>query len=130
MTGCSVPGSGGVSVSWYLTVCSDERYTAFTDTSRALELLSGFSELRPTGAMSFSSVQPWVSVQLHACDSSGNYASDGSFIARINLVELVCSYDAGPDWCERLAARIADALGWKVFENDDQRQIHPPAQMF
>jgi hypothetical protein len=87
-------------VSWYLTVRSDEQYTVFadtvfTDTAQLLEWLIGLPELRPTGAMGFSSVQPWVSVQLHACDSRGNYAHNGSFLARVNLVELLSSAGSG-----------------------------------
>jgi hypothetical protein len=109
-----------------LTIASDAQYTGFTDTARLFKFLATLPELNQTGPFSFGSSEPWVSVVVAACDSRGNYAHNGEFIPQVNVVELICAYTAPTEWCEALAVRIADALGWKVFGHDEGRQIHPP----
>ena len=70
---------------------------------------------------------PWVSVALAACDSAGCYASDGRFVPRVNVVEMVCEYGGDSAWYETLAARIAGFLGWSVLADHEERQVWPPA---
>jgi hypothetical protein len=114
-------------MSWYLTIRSapDSRFAA---TAPLVEFLAAMPELRQTGPVAFGPAdgQPWVSVILAACSPAGNYASDGAFLPRANVVELVCSYSGDPAWYESLAARIARFLGWSAFA--DERQVWPPAE--
>ena len=117
-------------MSWYLTIRLDERYSQFTDTARLLEVLRGLFELEQTGDMTFGSVEPWVSVRLLVCDSSGNYSymqPSPPFVSQVNMVELVCAYTADPAWCERLALHIAGVLAWEGVEDSEERRLSSPS---
>jgi len=65
-------------------------------------------------AYEFNPGLPWLRVVLAECDSNGNYAVDGRYSARINVVQLICSDSNDPDWYLALANRIATFLGWHL----------------
>src|SRR5689334_14073920 len=87
-------------MSWYLTIRSDPDYSRFAATAPLVEFLAAMPELRQTGPVAFeaASGEPWLAVILAACSPAGNYASDGAFLPRVNVVELVCSYSDDPAW--------------------------------
>lgn len=116
-------------MSFYLTIRSDARYTAFAATAPLVGFLAALPELQQTGPAAFESAagRPWAAVVLAACDPNGNYVSDGTFLPRFNVVELVCSYSGDPAWYDALAGRIAGFLGWSAFEAKKERQVWPPA---
>ncbi|HET6572853.1 MAG TPA: hypothetical protein VFG68_04565 [Fimbriiglobus sp.] len=115
-------------MSWYLTIRSDARYSAFAATDRLVEFLAAMPELRQTGPVDFQAAdgQPWVAVMMAACSPEGNYATDGEFLPRVNVVELVCSSSGDPEWYDALAGRIAAFLGWSAFVDHEERQVWPP----
>lgn len=117
-------------MSWYLTIRSDAEYSRSVETAALVELLATLPELRQTGPVAFASAPgaPWVAVTLAACRPDGGYASDGSFLPRVNVVELVCSSSGDPAWYESLAGRIAAFLGWSAFEDAENRQVWPLAE--
>jgi hypothetical protein len=110
-----------------LTIRSDARYSAFAATAPLVEFLSAMPELRQTGPVAFEAADghPWVAVIMAAGSPEGNYASDGAFLPRVNVVELVCSHSGDPAWYDALAGRIAGFLGWSAFENHEGRQVWP-----
>lgn len=117
-------------VAWYLTIRSDARYSSFATTAPLFEFLAAVPELRQTGPVEFQSAdgQPRVAVMMAACSQEGNYATDGQFHRRVNVVELVCSYSGDPAWYDALAGRIAAFLGWSAFEDHAERQVWPPPE--
>ncbi len=117
-------------MSWYLTISSDARYSAFAETPPLVEFLAARPELRQTGPLVFEAAegQPWVSIVLAACRPDGGYASDGAILPHVNVVEMVCSDSGDRDWYDTLAGRIAGFLGWSAFEDHEGRQVWPPSQ--
>ncbi len=115
-------------MSWYLTIRGAPDYSRFAATAPLVEFLTAMPELRQTGPVAFQAAdgQPWVAIMMAACDPAGSYASDGAFLPRVNVVELVCSYSGDPAWYDALAGRIAGFLGWSAFEGHDGRQVWPP----
>lgn len=116
-------------MSWYLIIRGDPDYSRFTATAPLVEFIAAMPEVRQTGPVTFEAAagQPWVAIVLAVCDPTGNYASDGVFLPRVNMVELVCSGSGDPAWYDTLAGRIADFLGWSAFEDHEERQVWPPA---
>lgn len=116
-------------MSWYLTIRSDDRYSAYAATAPLVEFLTAMAELRQTGPIAFQAAdgQPWVAVMMAACSPAGGYATDGEFLPRVNVVELVCSYSGDPAWYDALAGRIAAFLGWSAFEDHAERRVWPPS---
>jgi hypothetical protein len=86
--------------------------------------------LRQTGPVGFETADglPWAYVILANCDPRGAYCTDGAFLPRVNVVELVCSYSGEPTWYEGLAGRIAAFLDWSAFEDHEERQVWPPVE--
>jgi hypothetical protein len=124
-------GNGGLrAVSWYLTIRGAPDYSRFAAAAPLLEFLAAMPELSQTGPVAFqaSDGQPWVAVMMAVCDSTGNYASDGAFLPRVNVVQLVCSYSGDPAWYDALAGRIAGFLGWSAFDDHEERQVWPPGE--
>jgi hypothetical protein len=117
-------------VAWYLTIRSDARYSSFVATAPLVEFLAARPELRQTGPVAFQAAdgQPWVAVTMAECSPEGNYASDGAFLPRVNVVELVCSHTGDPGWYESLASRIAAFLGWEAVEEHEARRVWPVAE--
>lgn len=117
-------------MSWYLIIRGAPDYSRFAATGALVEYLAAMPELRQTGPQSFQAAdgQPWVAVMMAACSPEGNYASDGSHLSRVNVVELVCPYSGDPAWYDALAGRIAGFLGWSAFEDHEERQVWPPAE--
>jgi hypothetical protein len=107
-----------LAVSWYLTIRSDAGYLRFAATAPLIEFLAAMPELRQSGPVAFEAAmgQPWVAVILATCDSDGNYGSSDATPPQVNVVELVCSYSGNPVWYDALANRIAEYLGWSVFD--------------
>lgn len=116
-------------MSWYLTIRGAPDYSRFAATAPLVKFLAAMPELSQTGPVAFqaSHGKPWVDVILAACDSTGNYASDGALLPRVNVVELVCSYTGDPAWYDSLAGRIAGFLDWSAFEDHEDRQVWPLA---
>ncbi len=117
-------------MSWYLTIRSDPDYSRFTATAPLVEFLLARRELRQTGPVSFEAAEghPWVAVILAACSEAGNYNSDGAFVPRVNVVELVCSYSGDSAWYYSLGGKIARFLDWSAFEDHEVRQVWPIAE--
>lgn len=117
-------------MSWYLTIRGAPNYSRFTATAPLVEFLAAMPELRQTGPLAFQAAdgQPWVAVTMAACDPDGNYASDGAFLSRINVVELACSHAGDSEWYDALASRIARFLGWSAYENHEGRRVWSPAE--
>jgi hypothetical protein len=115
-------------MSWYLTIRGSPDYSRYAATASLVEFLGAQTELRQNGPISFQAAdgQPWVMVTMAECDAAGSYSSDGAFLPRVNVVELVCSYSVDPAWYDALAARIAAFLGWAAFEDHEERQVWPP----
>ena len=113
-----------------MTIRGAPDYSRFTATAPLVEFLAAMPELRPTGPVAFQAAdgQPWVTVMMAACGPTGNYASDGAFLPRVNVVELVCSYSGDSAWYDALAGRIAGFLGWSAFEDHEERQVLPLAE--
>lgn len=105
-------------MSWYLTIRSDDDYSMSVATAPLVEFLAAMPELQQTGPVAFESAtgQPWVAIILAQCSPAGNYASDGTFVPFVNVVELVCSDTGDPKWYETLSGRIAAFLGWSAFD--------------
>ena len=115
-------------MSWYLTIRGANDYSRFAATAPLIGFLTAMPELRQTGPVAFQAAdgQPWVAVILAVCSPAGNYATDGEFLPRVNVVELVCSYSGDPAWYEALAGQVAGFLGWAAFE--DERRVWPPGE--
>lgn len=115
-------------MSWYLTIRGAPNYSQFTATPPLLEFLPAMPELRQTGPVTFGSAdgQPWVAIIMAAPGPNGNYATDGEFLPRVNVVELVCSRFCDKAWYDVLASRIAVFLGWSAFEEHEGRLVWPP----
>lgn len=113
---------------WYLTIRSDDDYSMSVATAPLVEFLAAMPELQQTGPVAFESAtgQPWVAIVLAQCSPAGNYASDGTFVPFVNVVELVCSDTGDPTWYEALSGRIAAFLGWSAFEDHEERRVFPP----
>jgi len=113
-----------------LTIRGAPDYSLFAATAPLVEFLAAIPELRQSGPVAFQATdgQPWVAVLMAACDPAGNYASDGAFLPRVNVVELICSYSGDPAWYDALAGRIASFLGWSAFEGREGRQVWPPTE--
>lgn len=94
-----------------------------------VEFLATLADLRQSGPVTFEGApgQPWVHVILAKSAPTGGYASDGSFIPIIDIVELVCSHSENADWYDRLAARIAAFLGWVAVEKENRQVWLPTA---
>jgi hypothetical protein len=107
-------------VSWYLTILPTGKRAAVADTRRLVDFLASLPELQQTGPIAFGAApgQPWVAVILAKTGPTGGYASDGSLIPEIDIVELVCSYHGDSAWYEALAQRIAEFLGWEVAQEE------------
>jgi len=114
-------------MSWYLTIRSDARYSEFAETIPLVAFLAEMPEVHQVGPVEFRSAygQPQVTIVMALCCQDGNYSSNEKFIPRINVVELVCSYDGNPEWYAALACRIAIFLGWSAFEDHEERQVWP-----
>lgn len=114
-------------MSWYLTIRPNGKKQAVADTRRLVDFLASISELRQTGPISFGAApgQPWVAVILAKRGPTGGYASDGSLIPEIDIVELVCSHHGDSAWYEALAQRIAEFLGWEAVEENEGRRLWP-----
>ena len=115
-------------MSWYLTIRGAPNYSRFAPTAPLVGFLAAMPELRQTGPVAFQAAdgQPWLAVMMAACSPAGSYATDGQFLPRVNVVELVCSHSGDPAWYESLAGRVAGFLGWSAFE--DERQVWPLAE--
>src|SRR5262245_852794 len=96
-------------VSWCLTITPAAGTPPVAETRPLVAFLVGLPELRQTGPVAFEAApgQPWVSVVLAKTGPTGGYASDGSFVPAIDIVELVCSDFEDAGWYDRLAGRIA-----------------------
>ncbi len=116
-------------MSWYLTITPAVGQAPVAEAQPLVDFLADLPELRQTGPVAFEGApgQPWVSVVLAKTGPTGGYASDGSFIAAIDIVELVCSDAGDASWYDRLAGRIAAFLGWVAVEEHENRQVWPPA---
>jgi hypothetical protein len=68
---------------------------------------------------------PWVHIILAQTNADGGYASDGSFLSFVDIVELVCSYDGDQDWYDSLAIEIARFLDWTAVEENAERRVWP-----
>ncbi len=114
-------------MSWYLTIAPQPGQPPLVETHRLVQFLGSLAELRQTGPIAFESVpgQPWVSLILAKCGPSGGYASNGQFIAEIDIVELVCGDSGDSAWCDQLACRIAQFLHWTAVEEQENRQLWP-----
>jgi hypothetical protein len=95
------------------------------ETRQLVEFLATLPELRQTGPVAFEGApgQPWVSVILAKRGSTGGYHTDGSFIPKIDIVELVCSSSEDSSWYDGLASRIAAFLGWNAYEEHENRLV-------
>jgi len=115
-------------MAFYLTIRSDEACSRWSATDPLVAFLRGLSELRQTAPLAFEGAPgaPWVAVIL-AASERGNYASDGSWTQRVNVVELVCSDEGDPAYYEALAAKIAAFLGYEAVEEASGRRVWPPA---
>jgi hypothetical protein len=116
-------------MSWYFTVRFDPSYSRFAATAPLIDFLGAMPELRQTGPMAFEAISgfPGVTVILAECSPAGNYSSDGLFLPRVNIVELVCSNAGDTSWYEAFANRIATFLNWEAVELLEDRLIAPPA---
>ena len=114
-------------MTWYLTIRGAADYSRFATTAALVEFLAALPELRQTGPVSFESAeaQPWVHIILASCHPDGGYASTGSFVQQINVVELVCSDSSHASWYDALAGRIARFLDWSAFDDHEGRQVWP-----
>ena len=117
-------------MSWYLTIRGAPDYSRFAATAQLVEFLAAMPELRQTSPVQFEAAngQPWVCLILANCDPRGNYRTDGAFLPRVNVVELVCSHSGDPRWYDALACRIAAFLDWSAFEDHEERQVWPPIE--
>ena len=101
----------------YLTIRSDDAYSGYTETQLLVEYLTSRHELIPCDFMSYESKPglPWLRVVLADCGSTGNYAIDGRYSTRINVVELICSDLGDPNWYQAVGDRIAKFLRWQLI---------------
>ncbi|MFD1711724.1 hypothetical protein FVQ98_15330 [Ottowia sp. GY511] len=106
-------------MTWYLTLRGAPDYSHHAPAAPLVAFLAALPELRQTAPAHFASTegQPWVCVILASCDATGGYASNEEALTRVNVVELVCSDTENALWYESLAGRIADFLGWSVFDD-------------
>jgi hypothetical protein len=76
--------------------------------------------LQPTGAIQFRSGRelPSALVVLEKCSNSGGYTSNGEYLPKVNVVELICYGDDNPEWYENLASQIARFLDWEAWEDE------------
>ncbi|MGO1072472.1 hypothetical protein [Lysobacter sp. CA199] len=114
-------------MSWYLTLRPASSQAEPADTVDLIAYLDAQPELRQIGPVEFESVpgQPQMLMILAKTNPNGGYSSDGKFIPRIDIVELICPYSEPPAWYDALAARIAAFLGWQAIEESESRQIWP-----
>lgn len=114
-------------MTWYLTLRPDAAYSHPTPTAPLLAFLAAQPELRQSGPMAFESApgQPSLHLVLACCRPDGSYTCDGILLPQVNVIELLCSYLGDPGWYESLSIRIAELLGWSVFEDTAERQVWP-----
>lgn len=117
-------------MSWYIAIRGDAEHSLFADVPPLVDFLNTLPTLYQFGRREFHAAagQPWVDVTLIRCNSKGNYATIGLSASKINLVELICSYEGDPNWYEQLATQIAQFLGWSAFEDSEDRLIWAPAE--
>jgi hypothetical protein len=114
-------------MSWYLTLRPAASQAEPADTEALTAYLTAQPELRQIGPVEFESVpgQPQMLMILAKDNGRGGYASDGKFIPRVDIIELICPYSEPPDWYDAMAARIAEHLRWRAVEESEERQVWP-----
>ena len=118
-------------MTWYITLGAHEGAAALIPAQPVLDFLGLQPELQRQAPMVFANRpdQPWVQVVLAKTGASGGYCVDGSSVAEIDVIELICSSHCHPpQWYDALAARIAAFLHWQAVEEHEDRRIWPPGQ--
>jgi len=115
-------------MSWYITLRADAQYTGFVAAEDLCGFLAAQPELQQMGPQEFVNANacPPLRVVMASCQADGGYSiAPKQVFAQVNVVELLCTYSAPPEWYEALATRIAVFLGWQAFEDSEGRQIWP-----
>ncbi|MGH8083090.1 MAG: hypothetical protein ACREP7_21105 [Lysobacter sp.] len=114
-------------MSWYLTIRPAMTPAEPIDTARVIEFLLAQPELRQIAAVEFESVpgQPQMLMILAKTGPNGGYASDGKFIDKTDIIELICPYSEPTEWYDAMAARIAAHLDWRAMEEGEERLVWP-----
>lgn len=111
-----------ISSYWYISILPSHARNTLSETGPLIAFLQGQPELRQTGAVSFGGAdgRPWLSITIVNATPAGDWASDGTYIAQFNRVEMVCSDFDRRDFYEEICARIAGFLQWDIAADNNE----------